>query len=485
MLLQRQTHTIRPMTTAHLAQTMTLLGLNALELQQKIEAELSSNPALELVEERRCPTCRRKLNGNSPCPFCSRQQGLTADQPIVYISSREDFFIRPPSNRNTADEAGETDLYSQAQATEKLSEYVMRQIAPELHPQDRALAAHILTSLDDDGLLAVPLVEIARYHFVLLSKANEVLSLIQHADPIGVASPTPEEALLVQLEVLGETRFVPPLAREAIQQGMDLLSRRHYAELGHRLGISLAQVKDIAQFISNNLNPFPARAFWGENLTNHRTDHSGPQPYYFPDMIISRLRDTPDTPLVVEIALPISGTLRVNPLFKEALRQAPPDKSEQWKADIEQASLLVKCLQQRNHTIVRLLTRLVVIQREYILYGDAYLKPVTRAWFSKDLEVHESTISRAVSNKAVQLPNKHIIPLATFFDPNLHIRTALRQIIEQESHPLSDTQIGKLLIEQGYNVARRTVAKYRAMEGILPAHLRKPVLSPSMSTIPD
>jgi RNA polymerase sigma-54 factor len=175
--------------------------------------------------------------------------------------------------------------------------------------------------------------------------------------------------------------------------------------------------------------------------------------------------------------MPISGTLRVNPLFKEAIHQAPVDKVEQWQTAFDQAALLVKCLQQRNHTIIRLMRRLSTLQRKFILKGDAYLQPITRASLAKELEVHESTISRAVSGKAVQLPNGHIIPMANFFDRSRHIRTALKEIIGQETRPLSDTEIGELLAKQGFCIARRTVAKYRSMEGILPAHLRVPVHS--------
>jgi RNA polymerase sigma-54 factor len=156
------------------------------------------------------------------------------------------------------------------------------------------------------------------------------------------------------------------------------------------------------------------------------------------------------------------------------------EKSELWQGGPEQATLLVKCLQQRNHTIVRLMQKLVVVQREFILHGDAYLKPITRADMAEELEVHESTMSRAVSDKAVQLPNRRIVPLAMFFDRSLHIRTALKEIIDQESYTLSDSQIAVLLSGMGYPVARRTVAKYRAIEGILPAHLRNRSYKPNL-----
>jgi RNA polymerase sigma-54 factor len=457
---------------------MSLLELTAGELRQKIDAALASNPALELVDARRCPSCRRPLPGNTTCPVCSRPHKLSDDQPIVFVSPREDFFTGSGSSSGARGEEFPEDGYETASSVEELPEFVLRQIAPELIPADRPLAAHILTSLDEDGLLTIPLLEIARYHHVQLSQVQAVLRLIQRAEPVGVASPTPQEALLVQLEVLSETRPVPPLAAQAILEGMALLSRRRYPELGRLLGVAPAQAREIARFIGENLNPFPGRAHWGDAASG-RTSGAGwgrndARPFGTPDIIISRLTQSADSPLVVEVALPLAGMLRVNPLFREALQQAPQAKVEQWQSDLEQASLLVKCLQQRNHTIVRLMQRLSVLQRNFILHGEAFLLPLTRATLAKELDLHESTISRAVSAKSAQLPNGHIVPLSMFFDRSLHIRTALKKIVAQETQPLSDTEIGELLAGQGYAIARRTVAKYRAMEGILPAHLRRP-----------
>ncbi len=479
MILQTQTHSLRPLTTAHLAQTMTLLSLTAVELRQKIESEVASNPALELVEERRCPTCRRPLLSGGPCPVCSRPQGITSDEPIVFISPREDFYS--PRNRiSSTEEMPDEEL---AAEVEDLPTYVLRQIAPDLAPEDRAIAAHILTSLDEDGLLPTPLAEIARYHHVLLSRVARGLRLIQHADPVGVGSPTPQDALLVQLEVLAESHSVRPLAAQAIQKGMDLLSRRQYVELGRLLRVSSNEAKQIAHFISENLNPFPARAHWGDI---HQASGPVQSTYQSPDVVINQLTDQPTSSLVVEVISPLAGSLRINPLFREALHQAPADKAEQWQADLDQASLLVKCLQQRNHTLVRLMQRIAAIQREFILHGDAHMAPITRASLAVELDVHESTISRAVSGKTVQLPNGRIVPLSKLFDRSLHIRTALRQIIAQETKPLTDTQLAEMLGIEGYPVARRTVSKYRAMEGILPAHLRtslKPAAQAEAHTI--
>lgn len=475
MLLQNQRPLLRPQTTAHLAQTMALLELNAVELRQKVEAELARNPALELIDEFRCPTCHKVLHNNRPCPTCTSSLGSSADQPIVYLSCHEDFFTKTKPG-SFPDDLPDDNF---APNHEALPAYILRQIGPELPVDDRPLAVHILTSLDEDGLLTVKPVEIALYHHVPLSRLENILSLIQHADPLGVGSLTPQDALLIQLEVLGENLAVPALAEKAIRAGIELLSPHHLPELAKFLNIPTTQAKEIVRFISDNLNPFPARAHWG--------DHPGSEPsegqentFHFPDIIISKISEDENAALVVEIAMPFYGTLRVNPLFREAIQQAPSDKSELWQEDLEQATLLVKCLQQRNHTIVRLMQRLVVIQREFILYGDAYLKPITRADLAEELEVHESTMSRAVSDKAVQLPNRRIVPLSMFFDRSLHVRTALKQIIDQESYSLSDSQIAELLSDMGYPVARRTVAKYRSIEGILPAHLRNHMYKPHL-----
>lgn len=475
MLLQNQKPLLRPQTTAHLAQTMALLELTTAELRQKIEAELARNPALELIDEFRCPTCHKLLHNNKPCPTCANTIGATADQPIVYLSCHEDFFTKPNPGKYS-DELPDDNF---APDREPLPAYILRQIGPELQIDDRPIAVHILTSIDDDGLLTVKPVEIALYYHVPLSRIDNILHLIQHADPLGVGSLSPKDALLIQLEALSETLKVPPLAEKAIRAGIELLSPHHLPELARHLNIPVSQAKEIVHFISDNLNPFPGRAHWGDQ-TNSQTNEGQDSTFHFPDIIIGRVSDEEDTPLVVEIAMPFYGSLRVNPLFREALHQAPSEKSELWQGDLEQATLLVKCLQQRNHTIVRLMQRLVVIQREFILYGDAYLKPITRADLADELEVHESTMSRAVSDKAVQLPNRRIVPLSMFFDRSLHIRTALKQIINQESYTLSDSQIAVLLSGMGFPVARRTVAKYRAIEGILPAHLRSRSYKPHL-----
>ena len=466
-MLQRQTTGIRPMTTAHLAQTMTLLSLTAEELQQEIDNELASNPALELVEERRCPTCHRLLSDHGKCPFCSLPANMDSLEPVVFLSPRDEFI----SKKDYVDTTMVDEPF--APEVEELPAYVLKQIAPDLDVTQRALAAYLLTHLDEDGLLTTSLLEVARYTHVSLSEVEKVKSLIQRADPVGVGSSSPQEALLVQLEVLRETSGnVPEIAERCIREGMDQLSHHQYSELAHKFNVPVKHITHAAQFIGENLYPFPARAHWGDV---RQPAHEDTQVFHQPDILINYLNDDPEKPLIVEIIMPISGTLQVNPMFNQAIKEATEETKPELKGELEIASLFVKCLQQRNHTMERLLTRVVSLQRDFILHGEKYLRPVTRAQISREMEVHESTISRAVANKAVQLPNKRIVPLAEFFDRSLNVRSVLKEIIEGETKPYSDSDLVDLLAERGFEVARRTVAKYRAIEGILPAHLRKAV----------
>jgi RNA polymerase sigma-54 factor len=456
--------TSRPQTTAHLAQTMTLLALTTDELKQQIDTQISQNPALEILEERRCPLCKRILGQHGSCSVCSKPSTEAPEEPIVFLSPRDDFYSRGSQGK---DEIPEDNYSTQI---DDLPTFVLRQVAPDLAVRQAQIAAYLVSNLDDDGFLTIPLFEIAQYFHVPLSEVQEIQKVIQRVDPIGVGSSTTQEALIVQLEVLSETCAVPDLAMSIIQLGVEELSQRQFSDLAKRFGVSQKDIRQTVRFIGENLNPFPGRSHWGDS---RQSTSQTPPVFHQPDIMINHLNDDPLNPLTVEIIMPLSGTLRVNPQFRHAVREASGEKKDMWKSDLEHASLLVKCLQQRNHTMLRLMQRIVVLQKDFILYGEKYIKPYTRVLLAKELELHESTISRAVANKAVQLPNRRIIPLAQFFSRNLNVRSVLREIIEEEPYPYSDTVLVDLLAEKGYKIARRTVAKYRAMEGILPAHMRR------------
>ena len=463
-MYQTQRQTTRPQITAHLAQTMTLLTKTVEELNEEIEKELAANPALEINEELHCPMCNRIIPRNGFCSNCTKPKSMSADETVVFISPRNDFISRSDVNdENIPDE-------ELAVMVEELPANILRQIASDLDVEDRSIAAYLLNQLNEDGLLLINFEELANYFHIPEERIKKVQNLIQHADPLGVGSSSPQEALLIQVEVLSEHRKIPTTVKEIILNGFSLLVHGNYREITKILKISHEDVKLAIEFIRKNLNPYPTRANWGNE---RQPDSFEKHLYHQPDVLISHLNNDEKNPLMVEIIMPVRGTLQLNPVYKEAIKQAEGSAREEMKGDLEKATLFIKCLQQRNNTMQRLLERTVALQRIYILRGDKYLKPITRAELAKELGVHESTISRAVANKSVKLPSGEIVPFAKFFERNLNIRAVIHEIISKESKPLSDTLIMNMLNKQGINVARRTVAKYRAMDGILPAHMRK------------
>jgi RNA polymerase sigma-54 factor len=441
---------------------MTLLALSNLELRETVQAELSTNPALELLDERVCPGCRRPLKRAGPCPKCSLRNG-NEDEPIVFLSPRESTRIRRSAGMEDAP------LDREPAAPEELSIHVMQQLAAELQPEDQALAAYIISSLDDDGFLPDHPAMIARTTRSLPSQITRVLDLISRVDPPGLATEGPRQALLVQLELLEEMTPHAELARAMIEKAFAELSRREYDVIAKKLEASSERVRKAAEFIQQNLNPFPARAYWGSG--KHRPG-ADPNVYHNPDIQITQSEADTEGPLQVEIFSAFRGWLRVNPLFRKAAKENKNETSDDWAQHLERAALFVKCLQQRNNTMRRLMKILVTEQQEFILHGPRHLRPMTRAKLAERLEVHESTISRAVAHKSVALPDGRIIPLARFFDRSLPVRDRIKEIISNEQKPLTDDKIVGILKEEGIKVARRTVAKYRSMEGILPARLR-------------
>lgn len=467
-MLQIQDQSLRPLTTAHLAQTMSLLTLSNQELRGEIIAEMASNPALELVDERICPNCRRKLSTFGPCPICSQRS--LEEEPIVFLSPRE-------TSRRTYSTPPSEDLPVQEPAApEDLTVYVLRQMASDLEEQHRPIAAYILASLDEDGFIQDPPAVIARSNGWPLSGVQRVLEIMVRVDPPGLGSEGPKQALLAQLRLLeceGLEAMIE-LSHKIIEDSFEQLGRSEYEKIARQHDTSSAHVKKAEAFIQNNLNPYPARSYWGSG----RQPASGdPNVYYSPDIMITENTSDPQGPLMVEIFAAASGWLRVNPLFKKMVSQQNGDGNEEWSQQLDKASLFVKCLQQRNNTMRLLMEVLVKNQREFILGGARYLKPMTRAEIADIIGVHESTVSRAVANKSIALPDGRIIPLATFFDRSLPIRVRVKEIVKNEEKPLTDEQISVRLKKEGIRIARRTVAKYRAIENILPARLRQTKVS--------
>lgn len=436
-------------TSPSLAQTMNLLHLTTDELRQQIEGALAQNPALEVIESLpHCPACNRPVACKGLCGVCAARQEA---QTIVFTSPLE---YAGKSRGATRDPYGEIEA-PEAEEIPGLAVHLLRQISPELEKADRAIAAHLLTALDEDGLLQTSPGEIAAYFHIPLSRVEAVRRLIQRATPLGCGSRTSQEALLSQCEHFSS---LPPAVTACLEH-LEWLGQEKFAAIAQQNGFSTPEIESAARFIRQNLNPYPARAWWGQ-ATRQVT-------YQTPDVIFQPLERNGRVALVVEIFLPYAGQLRINPLYRQV------NQDGEWRADLEQARQLIKSLRHRQTAFEMLLARLAALQRDFILHGENHLRPLTRARLAEDLLFHESTISRAVAAKTAQLPNGHIIPLSRFFEKNRSVRSALKTLVAEETRPLSDDELAAALTQLGYPVARRTIAKYRSMEGILPASQRK------------
>jgi RNA polymerase sigma-54 factor len=285
--------------------------------------------------------------------------------------------------------------------------------------------------------------------------------------------------LLLQLASLAEAGRVSAemraLAEALVRDYFQALGNMEYDRIArrlrtdHSLQVTPADVAAAAEFIQRNLTPFPARANWGDGKAPSASDAAA---LHQADVNITLLPPDSGGGLAVEVFAPLSGWLRVNPAFKAAVADCESEDRERWSQTVAEALLVTKCLQQRNHTMRRLMEILASGQRAFILGGDGDLRPTTRVQIAHTLGLHESTISRAVAGKSVALPDGRIIPMAKFFDRSLSVRDRVRALIEAEGRPLTDDEIAAALARQGVRVARRTVAKYRKMLGILPANVR-------------
>jgi len=466
-MYQRQFQGLQPQTTAHLVQTMTLLNMNLENLQIEIERAINDNPALVIEERWYCPNCHRRLAQNQVCPVCSRPKDNSTDEVVVFLSPRKDF--SPQGDGSQEEYFSDSVLGSE---TLSLEEYVLQQISLEIDRDEKPIAAYVLNQLDDDGFFMETRESLASYFHVSLEKIDKILSVIQRADPIGVGSANAIEAIQIQLKILHEQGKIPDIFLDIANNHLEDLLKKRFQKIATSLQISIEEIEKISTFFSENLNPFPARSHWG---TFRQPPENKKEQLSNPDVIIRFLNNDKNLPVIVEIVTPNYGNLIVNPLYAQAIKDSKKATKEKLREDFNRANLFIKCIQQRNNTMLRLMQLLVDKQKLFIKEGNKFLLPITRVQISKEMEVHESTISRAVANKVVQLPNGQIIPMSIFFDRSLGIRTELVEIInhEDKSKPFSDSDLVKELEKRGHEIARRTVAKYRALEGVLPAHQRR------------
>jgi RNA polymerase sigma-54 factor len=447
-----------------------ILQQSSLELVQHIEAELLENPALDIIEQE--PVCMGSCTNPAACPSCSARllRPYIDYTPLEAIHSEVGFH-----HTSLFDTDDEHDPFGNMPAEMTLQDHLLGQLRSAVSEEDYPLGEYLINSLDDNGWLDCSVEEIARDCGVRPETVDRVLRIIQTFDPPGIGARNLQECMLIQLQFLQEEGKGNPLAESMVRDCFPDVVNHRYARLARIFHISMDCAKKTVEFMKDQLNPYPANQFrppWAYKPTNHKSSIR-------PDVILRRT----EAGYEVEIVGTESFVLGVSPSYrqlydsiKDGTANLQPEEIKHTIEYVERAELFIKNINQRRRTL-RLITRCIVdCQQGFIETGSrAYLRPLTRTRVAEILGMHESTVSRATARKYVQLPNQEVVPFDIFFDQSQAIKNAIEEIISSEdpSHPLSDQQIVAQLRERGFNVARRTVVKYRDAQKILSSNRRR------------
>jgi len=488
--------------TPQLQQAIRLLQLSTLELQTEIQEALESNPMLEIEEEKQSPdplesSQTEKTNGESVNNEITENTDSTTDQieidannvdindnqqipdDLPVDSNWDDIYDVPPSTSAPAsgdDDKSREFLENQSGLGESLIDHLLDQLqVTHMSDTDRLIAMAIIDAIDEDGYLNESIEDIysglINQLEIELDEVEAVLHLIQRFDPLGIAARDLRECLLLQLEQF-DSNEISELnkARLIIKDHLDLLGSHDYAKLKRYTRLSEEELSRVISFIQT-LNPKPG-ALIAESATQ----------YVVPDVFVRKEKGR----WVVELNPETAPKLRVNPLYASYItRGKRSDDNTFLKNNMQEARWFIKSLQSRNETLMRVATSIVEHQRNFLEYGDEGMKPLVLRAIAEELELHESTISRVTTQKYMHTP-AGVYEFKYFFSSHVGtsdggecsataIRAMIKKLIEEEEprKPMSDNKIATLLVDQGINVARRTVAKYREAMMIPPSNERK------------
>jgi RNA polymerase sigma-54 factor len=462
--------------TPQLQQAIKLLQLSRIELEAVVRQELEENPVLEegveAVEEKEAAQENSESAENSD--QAEDLQELRGD--IDEFNQLEwQAYLDGHNLGGTAADTYEPDedrpsFENLLTKKPSLADHLLWQLnLTRICDEERAAAVEIIGNLDEDGYLKASLEEIVVACGVSPDTAERALSLVQDFDPAGVACRNLRECLLRQVEVLGmEESLVGTVLRDHIAE----LENRKYQVIAKNLNISLDEVLGAARIISG-LDPRPGRAYSQEEIH-----------YITPDIFVYKVGDEYVVVLNDE-GLP---NLRINSFYRNALaggKQVDEKAGEYIQEKLRGALWLIKSIHQRQRTIFRVTKSIVKFQREFFDKGIEYLKPLVLRDVAEDIEMHESTVSRVTTNKFVQTP-RGLFELKYFFNSGINttlghsvasesVKSKIKDIVAEENpkKPYSDQKIVNILRQQGIDIARRTVTKYREMLGIRSSTERK------------
>ncbi len=423
-----------------------LLTLPTMALHQMVEQELTENPALEEIEIEELPADQQQDSFDNDFQF----------------DETYDYLPRTGVAGRTEDEV---DSLLFVAAPRSLSEGLIEDLYATLPESEQPIAQALIGSLDDQGFLADDLEDLAQTIGVSLERFTAVLQHLRELGPIGIATRDTRECMLAQLLALEAQGITCPHAYTIVSEYMEDLGAHRYTRIARQFQITTDDVRAVREFIQHHLWPYPAQAALSTGSEPNRVR------YRRPDLSITKV----DGEFTVEVLNSPRRMLRLNPLYQELARQAATleeGEREHVQEFVARARTFLANLRQRESTLQRIGEAIVARQEEFLHHGVRHLAPMTRTEIAAELGLHESTVSRATSDKAALLPDMQLLPLSEFFVAARGVQDVLRELIENEHAPLSDAELARLLGEQGYSIARRTVAKYREQMQIPPSNLR-------------
>lgn len=497
--------------TPQLQQAIKLLQLNRMELMEVVNQELVDNPVLEEIGESadndelsseqasveegglsvENPGAREGDEFQQTTPL---QETLQSSQTASdgeefnwdnYIEEHNTMSSTGPSMRENAEDL--PSFENVLTKTTTLEEHLMWQLSMiSLSEDEKKLGSLIVGNLTDEGYLQVTLEDLAKEVDMELEDAQELLKMIQNFDPVGCASRDLRECLLLQAQFLTPRQ---PLVEKIIDQHLSDLEKKNYQAVARALGTTLTKVTDATRVIME-LEPKPGRNF-----------HSGDTQYITPDIYVYKVGGE----FVISLNEDGLPKLRISPYYKNVLKAAKisgkegekgsqqvkdsKDTKDYVQEKLRSAVWLIRSIHNRQKTIYKVTEAIVKRQREFFEKGVQLLKPMILKDVANDIGMHESTISRVTTNKFVHTP-VGIFELKYFFNSSINasdggdnlaseaVKEKIRQLVSKEEpkNPLSDQKIVELLQKENVDIARRTVAKYRDMLGILSSSKRKRTL---------
>jgi len=484
--------------TPQLQQAIKLLQLSRMELLEQVREEMEQNPLLEQPDE----TVEGDMSDKAPGEASLEAANAEAppgqeDKPLeqavevkveegtapgeidwdAYLNSYQFNEPTTPSNKGNIDTEDLPSFEANLVRKEDLFEHLTSQLGfLKMNDAERRIAMLILGNLDDDGYLKLPdvdgdpLIRLATEADVSVTTAEKTLKRIQQLDPKGCGARDLQECLLIQACALKDDHAA--LLGTLLKKHMKFLESKNYPAIARDLKISLEEVVKAAKLLTK-LDPKPGRNFTGDDAQ-----------YITPDVYIYKLGDE------YTVVLNDDGLskLRISNAYRSALKNGaiPTGQTKEFVQDkLRSAMWLIRSIHQRQRTIFKVTESIVKFQRDFLDKGIAHLKPLILRDVAEDIGMHESTVSRVTSNKYVHTP-QGIFELKYFFNSSIArtsgddiaseaVKNHIKQLVSQEDakNPYSDQKIVELLKAQGIEIARRTVAKYREVLGVLPSSKRK------------